>query len=228
MKKIHLLCCMGLCLLSACRSDEKSTQESQESGPEKVIVFPGPEVTTIGFSRKDTVLDYTLDIKYPAIREHEAFNAAVRFNLETAINEFTTFIKDFEGEGRVLTSEYKLIRNTSLITSVQQQYEWAVPGVSTLQYRFHNVNYNPETKQLISLGSLFREGVAYQALLRKKLVEKISTRFGSTPEITNEDLQTFVIGPDYLEFYKVLYPEVLDPEPKAFKVTFLELNAVLK
>ena len=228
MKKANLLCCLGLLLLSACRSDEKSTQASQERSPEKVVVFPGPEVTTIDFSRKDTVLGYTLDIKYPAIREHEVFNAAVRSNLEAAINEFITFIKDFEGEGRVLTSEYKLIRNTSLATSVRQQYEWAVPGVSTLQYRFHNVNYNPETKHLISLGSLFQEGAAYQPLLRNKLAEKISTRFEVTPDITNEDLQTFVIGPDYLEFYKVLYPDVMDPAPKAFKVMFSELGDVLK
>ena len=156
MKNINLLCCLGLLLLSACRSDEKSTQESRERGPESAVTFPGPQITTIGFSRKDTVMHYALEIKYPAIREHEAFNAAVRSNLETAINEFTAFIEDFEGEGRVLTSEYQLIRNTSLVTSVQQRYEWAVPGVSTLQYRFHNVNYNPETRQLISLGSLFR------------------------------------------------------------------------
>lgn len=172
-------------------------------------------------------MHYALEIKYPAIREHEAFNAAVRSNLETAINEFTAFIEDFEGEGRVLTSEYQLIRNTSLVTSVQQRYEWAVPGVSTLQYRFHNVNYNPETRQLISLGSLFREGVVYPPLLKKKLVEKISARFEVTPEITDEDLQTFVIGPDYLEFYKVLYPDVMDPEPKAFRVPFSELEKVL-
>ena len=213
--------------VSACRSDEKT--ESESSGPLLAAeAGPGPEITTIGFSREDTVLHYTLDIRYPAIRGEEVFNDAVRANLEKAINEFTTFIQDFHTEGRVMRSEFQLVQNTSLVTSVRQMYEWAVPGTSTLQYRFYNVNFSPEAREIITLGSLFKEGKDYRELLAKRLSERIRARFKVEVEVTPEDLETFVIGPGYLEFYKVLYPEVMDPEPKAFQVQFSELERVLK
>ncbi|MCB0598552.1 MAG: hypothetical protein H6557_01270 [Lewinellaceae bacterium] len=229
MTKINLFLCIVILLLSACRSDEKSTQASQQETPAiQSDAGPGPDITTIGFSRKDTVLHYALDIKYPAIREHEVFNTAVRHNLETAIDDFIGFIKDFEGEGRAMNSAYQLIRNTSRVTSIRQQYEWAVPGTSTLQYRFYNVNYNSEARALISLAGLFKEGVGYGPFLKAKLAEKIKSRFNIEVGVTEEDLQTFVVGPDHLEFYKVLYPEVMDPEPKAFQVKFSEMGDKLR
>ncbi|MCB0581520.1 MAG: hypothetical protein KDD10_19695 [Phaeodactylibacter sp.] len=228
MTRPSLFFSMVLLALTACRSDPKTAEESQGEAAVQPAAGPGPQITTIGFTREDTVLHYALDIKYPAIREHEVFNGAVRAGLEAAIDEFTEFIKDFNSEGREMRSEYQLVQNTSRVTSVRQMYEWAVPGVSTLLYRFHNVNYNAEAKELIPLESLFRDGVGHRPLLRKRLAEKIRSRFKIEAEVTDDDLQAFVIGPDYLEFYKVLYPEVMDPEPKAFQVKFSELEGRLK
>lgn len=228
MRKTTLFLSLALLMFSTCRSDKEPAQENEPASSALATTGPGPEVTTIGFSRQDTVLQYSLDIKYPAIREHPAFNAAVNSNLSKAIDEFTAFIKGFNSGGRTMSSAYQLIQNTNRVTSIRQMYEWAVPGTSTLQYRFYNINYNPEAQELISLESLFRDGVNYQKLLKKRLEEKIEARFKVDVEVTEEDLQSFVIGQDFLEFYKVLYPAVMDPEPKAFQVKFSELEGAWK
>jgi len=223
-----LISCLALLLLSACRPDGKPAQESGAETSRLALAGPGPQITTIGFTREDTVLHYTLDIKYPAIREQEVFNQAVRSGMAAAIDEFIRFIREFDTENREMSAEYQVIQNTSLATSIRQMYVWAVPGTSTLQYRFRNVNYNPEAKTLIGLEDLFLQGAAYQGLLKKRLEEKIQARFKIKAEVTDEDLFTFVIGPDYLEFYKVLYPDVMEPEPKAFQLKFSELEGMLK
>ncbi len=228
MKKASLFLIFIALLCFACRSDDKPGQDGREAPLLEGDAGPGPEVTTIGFSRKDTILHYTLDVKYPAIREHEVFNSAVNASLKTAIDEFTDFIQNFQAEGRVMSSEFQLIRNTGRVVSILQVYEWAVPGTSTLQYRIHNVNYNPEIRELISLGSLFREGVGYQQWLKERLEEKARARFKVEVEFNDQDLQAFTIGQDHLEFYKVLYPELMDPEPKAFQVKFSEMGKKLK
>ncbi len=227
MSKMSLLFCTALLLFAACRSDNKAPQESPELA-KAAVAGPGPEIITIGFSREDSVLHYSLDISYPAIRGQEVFNAAVRAGMERAIDDFIAFIKDFNSENRVMSSEYQLVQNTARVASIRQMYVWAVPGTSTLLYRFHNVNYDPEADALISLESLFREGVDHRALLKERLAEKISSHYKVEAEITEEDLQTFVIGPDHLEFYKVLYPALMEPEPKAFQLKFSELSGKLK
>ena len=59
---------------------------------------------------------------------------------------------------------------------------------------------------------------------RQRLQDKIQSRFKVQVPITDADLATFTIGGSFLEFYKVLYPEVMEPDPKAIRIEFSELK----
>ena len=213
---------LALCLLAACAPDQQAAEQSPPK--EKRIPGPPPQLVSITFSREDTALHYSARVTYPGIREDLAFNQAVQASLKSALDNFEAFIQDFNGEGRTLRSEYQAVQLSDTVASIRQMYEWAVPGTSTLLYDFHNINYNPSTHQLIELESLFKPGTDYRSLLRQRLQDKIQSRFKVQVPITDADLATFTIVGSFLEFYKVLYPEVMEPDPKAIRIEFSELK----
>jgi len=127
-----------------------------------------------------------------------------------------------------LHSAYEVVQVSDSVVSVRQLYEWAVPGTSVLQYRYNNINYQPATQEEITLGRLFRGGVDYPVLLKEKLAQKIAAQYElKEVKVDARDLSTFIIGKDYLEFYKVLYPELMEPEPKVVRISFEELREEL-
>lgn len=224
--KSFILSVLSLCLLAACAPDR---QPEGQSRPEaKRIPGPPPQLTSITFTREDTVLQYSARVTYPGIREDLAFNQAVQDALKSALDTFEAFIRDFSGGGRTLNSEYQPVQASDTVVSIRQVYEWAVPGTSTLQYDFHNINYDPSARRLITLEALFKPGEDYRSLLRRRLQDKIRASFKVKVDVTDADLATFTIGGNYLEFYKVLYPEVMEPEPKAIRIEFSELKGRLR
>ncbi|MCB0570478.1 MAG: hypothetical protein KDC66_11965 [Phaeodactylibacter sp.] len=208
--------------LAGCAPDQQGGQQA------KRIPGPAPELVSITFTREDTVKHYSAQVTYPGIREDLAFNQAVQAALKSAIDNFEAFIQGFNSENRVMTSEYQVVQVSDTVVSIRQVYEWAVPGTSTLQYDFHNINYDPSAKKLIGLAQLFKPGVDYQSLLRARIQDKIEARFKVKADVTDADLATFTIGGDFIEFYKVLYPEVMEPEPKAIRAAFSELKGKLR
>jgi hypothetical protein len=214
---------LALGLLAACGSDQPA-QDAAEQPWQPKVYGPVPELTDIGFSREDEQLKYQVSITYPGIRGDQAFNALMQQSIQDAIARFEDFIRDFEGEGRTLEGKYEAIQLSDTIVSIKQVYEWAVPGTSILLYDVHGINYDPVAKRAISLSAFFPAGREFRPNLRKLLNAKIKKQHGVAVEVRNDDLESFTIGSDYLEFYKVLYPDVMVPEPQALRVGLNELK----
>lgn len=196
--------------------------------PEKEYATRVPQLQRITYRWQDTTLGYEMKVVYPAIRNDEAFNQLAQQKLGESREAFEAFIADFGRSNNQLFSEYETVQVSDSVVSVRQQYEWAVPGTSVLQYRYNNINYQPGTQEEITLGRLFREGVDYPVLLKEKLRQKMAAQYElEEVEMDARDLSTFIIGKDYLEFYKVLYPELMEPEPKAIRIPFAEMKEEL-
>lgn len=218
---------LTLCwLLYACQSEPKQI----EYGPrwKKEYATSVPELRKVKYTWQDTVQHYSMTVSYPAILNTPAFSQLVQQSIDENKAQFEFFIRDFDGENRTLNGSFEIIHRSDSVVSIKMLYEWAVPGTSVLQYRFGNLNYQPATESSISLPMIFRSGVDYRRLLKDKLSEKIRSEYNlEEVEITEEDLNTFIIGKRYLEFYKVLYPELMEPAPKAIRVPYREIQEEL-
>ena len=214
------------CLLSACQSEP----EQIAYGPrwEKEYATRVPELRKVKYTWQDTIQHYKMTVSYPAILNNPAFSQLIQQSIDENKAQFESFIRDFDGENRTLNGSFEAIHRSDSVVSIKMLYEWAVPGTSVLQYRFGNLNYQPATETKIGLPMVFRSGVDYKHLLKDKLSEKIYAEYNlEDVEITEEDLNTFIIGKRYLEFYKVLYPELMEPAPKAIRVSFREIQKEL-
>ena len=222
MNKLAFLLLISSGLMAACGPDKQPEEQAQAWQPK--ISGPVPELTAISFNREDTLLSYEASITYPGIQGDQVFNAIMQQVLKDAIGRFEEFIKDFEGAGRNLESKYEVVQLSDTVVSIRQVFEWFVPGTSIPLYDIQSINYAPTPKQVIELSAFFPPGKDYHTVLRKLLRAKIEKLYQLDMEVRNDDLDGFTIGPDYLEFYKVLYPELMEPEPKAFRVGFSELK----
>jgi hypothetical protein len=212
--------------MSSCQSDPLP-----EYGPrlKKEYATRVPTVQKIAYSRQDTVYGYEMKVSYPAIQNNDAFNQLIQEKIRASREDFERFVADFDREARnELTADFELIHVTDSIVSIRHQYEWAVPGTSVLQYRFNNINFLPATNTSIGLEQLFRQGVDYRPLLSKLIKEKVKAEYElRLEEVTEATLQSFVVGKNYIEFYIVLYPEIMEPEPKAIRIAFEQIREEL-
>lgn len=216
MNKI-ILCFLAAWLLLSCQADVKKKEEP----PAKVRATRLPELRTVVYSWEDTIKHYEMKLTYPALLNNAHFSELVTEEMEENKARFEAFIADFGETNNVLASDFELVQLTDTVISIRQVYEWAVPGTSVLQYSFGHINFQPATQEEISLASLFREEASYKQLLTQKLEAWIVFNYKLKDiEITDEDLDTYIIGEDYLQFDKVLYPYLLQPEPVAIQIPF--------
>jgi hypothetical protein len=223
MNKIFLCCLAGMLLL-ACQADIKEA----EAPVPKARADQLPTLRKVVYSWEDTVRHYKMKATYPALLNNLPFGALVSQKMEENKSRFEAFIADFGETNNILTSDFELVQFTDTIISIRQVYEWAVPGTSVLQYRFGHINFQPATAEVITLESLFRKDVEYKQLLTRKLQERIAGDYQlAEVEITDEDLGTYIIGEDYLQFDKVLYPALMQPEPVSIRIPFADIRKQL-
>jgi hypothetical protein len=215
--KIHLLVIVFFMVCSC------QTESPYGSKPQKKYAKEIPQLIQMQYIYEDTILGYRMEVMMPAIQNNPEFSAIVNQYLQENKSHFEEFISDFGRQNNVLVSEFETIQLTDSIISIRQNYIWAVPGTSVLQYSFGHINFQPATREKIRLKDIFREGVDYRLLVTTALKEKIKTEYNvENISINEQDINAFVIGRDYIEFSKVLYPDVMEPEPQLIRIPFSE------
>ena len=219
-----IIFCLSAWLLPGCQADIKKTEEI----PPKVRATRLPELRKVVYNWEDTIKHYKMKVTYPALLNNARFSELVSQEMEENKTRFEAFIVDFGETNNVLASDYELVQYTDTVISIRQVYEWAVPGTSVLQYSFGHINFQPAINEIISLESLFRKDVQYKQLLKGKIEEWIKANHKLTNiKVTDEDLDTYIIGEDYLQFDKVLYPELMQAEPIIIKIAFTDIRTQL-
>lgn len=201
------------------------TEPSYGPIPQKKYATRTPQLIQMQYTYEDTAQGYRMEIMMPALQNNPEFSAIITQSLQENRAHFENFIRDFGRQNNALTSEFETIQLTDSIVSIRQNYIWAVPGTSVLQYSFGHINFQPATKKKIPLKDIFREGVDYRSLVIATLKEKIKESYGLEEVAINEkDINAFVIGADFFEFSKVLYPEVMEARPRLIRIPFSDWN----
>ncbi len=103
---------------------------------------------------------YRIKIEYPKIKGtgYGNLNRSLKARASENASEFKTFIKDFDPFGeRVCKGTYTVPYNHNGYASIEQSFEWAVPGTSVIIYKTKALNFNTKSLAPVTFWQLFDE-----------------------------------------------------------------------
>jgi uncharacterized protein DUF3298/peptidoglycan-N-acetylmuramic acid deacetylase PdaC-like protein len=179
---------------------------------------------------------WSIDIKYPAIEGADAFNTAVRQQVEATAEGFRrslpkTASKDYPDYGAYLKGTYRAQVLKNGIVTVLFQYDEYTPGAVHPWGLLTSINYDKRFRQVLALSDLFSPGCNYvsrlsrisiQSLEEHEYAEKTAIRHGAGPVENNFQVFTLTDTELVLHFqqYQVA-PGAMPSEEVAIPLTRL-------
>jgi Protein of unknown function (DUF3298)/Deacetylase PdaC len=148
---------------------------------------------------------WSIDIKYPAMEGADAFNTAVRQQVEATAEGFRkslpkTASKDYPDYGAHLKGTYAAQVLKNGIVTVLFQYDEYTPGAVHPWGLLTSINYDSRLQRVLALSDLFRPGCNYvshlsrmsiQSLEHHEYAEKTAIRNGAGP--VEKNFQVFTL-----------------------------------